>query len=61
MVGRKGSFGSWSEKGQRFIERSLTISATARKLGFHLFGFLVDACHALHQQLPAPAVYVATP
>ncbi|MNY49657.1 Transposase IS66 family protein [compost metagenome] len=61
VLWRKGSFGTWSDNGQRFVERSLTISTTARKLGVHLFGFLVDACHALHHQRPAPTLYAATP
>lgn len=43
VLWRKGSFGTWSDAGQRFVERMLTLSATAKQIGADLFGFLYVA------------------
>lgn len=60
VLWRKGSFGTWSDAGQRFVERMLTVSATARKTGTPLFEFLLSACQAKLSQLPAPHFYPST-
>lgn len=57
VLWRKGSFGTWSEMGQRFTERSLTIAATTRKQGVSLFDFLFQAIDARLHQLPAPSIF----
>ena len=41
---RKGAFGTQSNSGQRFFERSLSLAATATQLGVNLFAFLYMAC-----------------
>ena len=40
VLWRKGSFGTQSDAGQRFVERSLTLAATAKQLGVNLFAYL---------------------
>lgn len=57
VLWRKGSFGTNSDEGQRFVERMLTIAATARKFGVSLFEFIFDACKSSISQLPAPSFY----
>lgn len=37
------------------------VALLTRKFGIHLFGLLVDACHALRHKRPVPTLYVATP
>ena len=52
VLWRKGSFGTQSEAGQRFVERSLTLAATAGQLGVNLFEYLQAAVTAkLHHQV----------
>src|ERR671916_1723235 len=43
VLWRKGSFGSDSEAGSRFVERLLTVVATCRQQGRGLLDFLVAA------------------
>ncbi len=43
VLWRKGSFGTQSDAGQRFVERSLTLAATAGQLGVNLFEYLQAA------------------
>lgn len=59
VLWRKGSLGTWSEAGQRFVERMLTVAATARKTGTPLLEFLLSACQARLSHLPAPRFYPA--
>ncbi|MFQ6027224.1 MAG: transposase, partial [Dehalococcoidia bacterium] len=44
VLWRKGSFGSQSDRGSRFAERMLTVSASCRQQKRHLLTFLVQAC-----------------
>jgi transposase len=44
VLWRKGSFGTQSDAGQRFVERSLSLAATAAQLGVNLFTYLHMAC-----------------
>ena len=60
VLWRKGSLGTWSEAGQRFVERMLTVAATARKTGTPLLEFLLSACEASLRHLPAPRLYPDT-
>lgn len=46
VLWRKGSFGSHSPAGSRFVERLLTVSATCRQQGRDLLSFLVEANQA---------------
>jgi len=44
VLWRKGSFGSQSDRGSRFVERMLTVAASCRQQKRHLLTFLVQAC-----------------
>ena len=57
---RKGSFGSDSAKGGRFIERFLTARATLRSQRRDLYAFLKDACTAALLGNPAPSLLPPT-
>jgi transposase len=46
VLWRKRSFGSQSERGDRFAERIMTVAHTLRKHGRNVYAFLVDACRA---------------
>lgn len=59
VLWRKGSFGSDSESGLRFVERILTVAATCRQQQRHLLTFLTEAVTAHWAGHPAP-VLVAT-
>lgn len=70
VLWRKGSFGSWSDAGERFVERSMTIVATAKQIGADVFGYLHHACEAqafgqrvlpLHEWADAHQVAPQTP
>jgi transposase len=57
VLWRKGSLGTWSDAGQRFVERMLTVAATARKTGIPLLELLLSVCEASLRHLPAPRLY----
>ena len=46
VLWRKRSFGSQSERGDRFAERIMTVAHSLRKNGRNVYVFLVDACTA---------------
>ena len=56
VLWRKGSFGSDSERGSRFVERMMTVVATCRQQGRHLLDFLVTAGEAALKGTPAPSL-----
>jgi transposase len=59
ILWRKGSFGTHSEDGSRFVERMMTVVATLRLQRRNVFHFLVEASQAsLHGQ-PAPSLLPA--
>ena len=47
VLWRKGSHGTASEKGNRWVERSLSLRQTCRQLGQSTYGVLVDAVTSL--------------
>lgn len=55
VLWRKGSFGTWSDAGQRFVERMLTLAATSAQLGVSFFDYLQLALVAnlRHQAVPS--------
>lgn len=57
VLWRKGSFGTQSDAGQRFVERSLTLAATARQLGVNLFEYLQAAVTAKLRHQEAPGLH----
>jgi transposase len=59
VLWRKGSFGSDSEAGSRFVERLLTVVASCRQQGRPLLAFLVAAGEAALQATAAPSLLSA--
>lgn len=59
VLWRKTSLGTWSDAGQRFVERMLTVATTARQTGMPLFEFLLSTSTAMISRLPAPQFYPA--
>jgi transposase len=56
VLWRKGSFGSDSEAGSRFVERLLTAVVSCRQQGRRLLDFLVTAGEAARQGSAAPSL-----
>ena len=54
VLWRKRSFGSQSERGDRFAERVMTVVRTARKQGIAVLDFLVGSLTAQVNRTPAP-------
>ena len=54
VLWRKGSFGSVSEGGSRFVERMLTVSQTLRLQDRPVLTYLYEAVYAHRQGLPTP-------
>jgi len=56
VLWRKGSFGTQSDGGARFVERLLTVTATCRQHGRSVVEYLTAVCIAAQRGLPAPAL-----
>jgi transposase len=62
VLWRKGSFGTQSVAGARFVARLLTVAATCRQQGRNLLDYLTEVCtaahrgHAIPSLLPTPAL-----
>jgi transposase len=56
VLWRKGSFGTQSDSGSRFVERILTVAATCKQQGCGLLDFLVAAITAHRLGLPPPSL-----
>jgi transposase len=56
VLWRKGSFGTRSDAGARFVERLLTVSATCKQHGRSVFAYLTDVCAAAQRGAPAPSL-----
>ena len=56
VLWRKGSFGTQSERGNRFIERMLTVCATCKQQGRHVLSYVTEAVQAHYQGLPVPSL-----
>lgn len=63
VLWRKGSFGTDSERGSRFVERMLTVTTTLRQQKRHVLSYIVAACEAdlrgdiAPSILPDPVMY----
>lgn len=53
---RRTSHGTQSARGDRFIERALTVSTSCRKQGRNLFAFMLDAVRAARGPLIPPSL-----
>lgn len=60
VLWRKGSFGTQSDAGSRFVERIMTVVASCKQQGRGLLDFLVSAITAARLGLPPPSL-VPTP
>ena len=60
VLWRKGSFGTQSDHGSRFVERIMTVTASCKQQGRGLLDFLIAAITAARFGLPPPSL-VPTP
>ncbi len=59
VLWRKRSFGTQSERGNRFAERLMTVAHTARKQKRNVFEFLIGCCEAQRDDGPTPSLFAA--
>jgi len=57
VLWRKRSFGTQSDRGNEFAERIMTVAATLRKLGKHLWSFLTLSCSAFIAKTRCPSLF----
>jgi transposase len=60
VLWRKGSFGTQSDGGARFVERLLTVTATCKQQGRSVLGYLTAVCTAAQFGHPIPALFPVT-
>jgi transposase len=56
VLWRKGSFGTQSETGSRFVERIMTVVATLRQQERNVLDYLVEACDAANRGRKVPSL-----
>lgn len=56
VLWRKGSFGTHSATGSRFVERMLTVVTTLRSQGRHVISYVADAVRASLMRATAPSL-----
>lgn len=56
VLWRKGSFGTQSERGARYVERILTVCATCRLQGQSFIEYVRDACHCHVHGVAVPSL-----
>ena len=61
VLWRKGSFGTQSDAGARFVERLLTVVATCQQHGRSVFEYLTAACTAALAGQATPSLLPTTP
>lgn len=59
VLWRKRSFGSQSERGERFAERIMTVVHTLRKQNRHVLSYLVEVCENSLRGIPAPKLILS--
>lgn len=59
VMWRKVSFGTQSERGNRFVERMLSVTATCRQQGRNVLDYVTDAVEAKLNRTPAPSLLPA--
>ncbi len=59
VLWRKRSFGTQSQRGNRFAERLMTINHTARKQNKNVLAFLTACCEAHRHKRAAPSIFEA--
>ncbi len=61
VLWRKGSFGTQSAAGSRFVERIMTVVSTLKQQNRNVLNYLAEACEAANQGRPAPSLLPAEP
>jgi transposase len=61
VLWRKRSFGTQSERGNRFAERVMTIAHTARKQGTNVLAFLTACCRWRSEGGATPSLFTVEP
>jgi transposase len=56
VLWRKGSFGTQSAQGSRFVEAMMTVVATLKQQHRHVLAYMTEACQAAYTGLPAPSL-----
>jgi transposase len=56
VLWRKGSFGTQSERGARYVERILTVCTTCRLQGQSVIEYLRNTCHCHLNGVPVPSL-----
>jgi hypothetical protein len=56
VLGRKGSFGTQSAEGSRFVEVMMTVVATLKQQHRHVLDYVTAACEAALYGQPAPSL-----
>ncbi|MFC1611798.1 IS66 family transposase, partial [Myxococcota bacterium] len=59
VIWRKRCFGTQSNRGDRFVERMLTVTHTARKQGHRALAFLHQSYTAMLSAAPPPSLFAA--
>jgi transposase len=60
VLWRKGSFGTQSEEGSRFVESLMTVVATLRQQQRNILAYLIAACEAALRGEAAPSLLPAS-
>jgi transposase len=61
VLWRKGSFGTQSAAGNRFVERLLSVAATCKQQDRSLLAYLTAVCTAAQADRPVPSLLPTTP
>lgn len=56
VLWRKGSFGTQSAHGSRFVEAMMTVVATLKQQHRHVLAYMTDVCQAAYMGAPAPSL-----
>jgi transposase len=56
VLWRKGSFGTQSAQGSRFVEAMMTVVATLKQQHRHVLAYMTDTCQAAYTGMPAPSL-----
>jgi hypothetical protein len=56
VLWRKGSFGTQSAQGSRFVEAMMTVVATLKQQHRDVLAYMTEACQAAYMGVPAPSL-----
>jgi transposase len=61
VLSRKGSFGTQSAAGSRFVKRIMTVVSTLKQKNRNVLDYLAEACEVANEGRPAPSLLPAEP